>query len=81
MVESNVKRGNPLIGYLNDSKASNNASAINPYAMMEAYAKSNPEIAQAFALLQNGRNPQELFYSLCRIKGVNPQAILGSLKV
>lgn len=72
---------NPLIGCLNDSMASNSATAINPYAMMERMAGSNPQVAQALMLLRNGRNPQELFYALCREKGVNPQAILGSLKV
>lgn len=54
-------------------------SAQNPQAAFNMLAQKNPQIAQVMQLV-GGRNPQEVFYELCRQKGVNPDDILNQLK-
>lgn len=54
-------------------------SAQNPQAVLQMLAQKNPQMAQVMQLV-GGRNPQEVFYELCRQKGVNPDDILNQLK-
>lgn len=51
----------------------------NPQAALQMLAQKNPQMAQVMNLV-GGRNPQEVFYELCRQKGVNPDDILNQLK-
>ena len=53
--------------------------AQNPQAALQMLAQKNPQMAQVMQLV-GGRNPQEVFYELCRQKGVNPDDILNQLK-
>lgn len=51
----------------------------NPQAALNMLAQKNPQMAQVMQLVQ-GKNPQEVFYELCRQKGVNPDDILNQLR-
>lgn len=48
----------------------------NPMALVQ----QNPQIAQIMQMCQ-GQNPQQLFYSLCSQRGINPNAILNELRM
>lgn len=54
-------------------------AAQNPQAALQMLAQTNPQMAQVMNLV-GGRNPQEVFYEMCRQKGVNPDDILNQLK-
>ena len=54
-------------------------AAQNPQAALNMLAQKNPQMAQVMNLV-GGRNPQEVFYELCKQKGVNPDDILNQLK-
>lgn len=51
----------------------------NPQAALQMLAQKNPQMAQVMNLV-GGRNPQEVFYELCKQRGVNPDDILNQLK-
>lgn len=53
--------------------------AQNPQAAINMLAQKNPQFAQVMSLVQ-GRNPQEVFYEMCKQRGVNPDDILNQLK-
>lgn len=54
-------------------------AAQNPQAALNMLAQKNPQVAQVMNII-GGRNPQQVFYELCREKGVNPDDILNQLK-
>ena len=54
-------------------------AAQNPQAALNMLAQKNPQMAQVMNLV-GGRNPKDVFYELCRQKGVNPDDILNQLK-
>lgn len=54
-------------------------SVQNPQAVLNMLAQKNPQFAQVMHLVQ-GRNPQEVFYEMCKQRGVNPDDILNQLK-
>lgn len=51
----------------------------NPQAVLNMLAQKNPQFAQVMQLVQ-GRNPQEVFYEMCKQRGINPDDILNQLK-
>lgn len=51
----------------------------NPQAILQQVAQKNPQMAQVMQLVQ-GRNPQEVFYDMCKQKGVDPESILSQLR-
>lgn len=51
----------------------------NPNQMMQSLMQSNPQMAQVMQLVQ-GKNPQEVFYAMCKEKGIDPNSILNQLK-
>ena len=53
--------------------------AQNPQAVLQMLAQKNPQMAQVMQLV-GGRNPQEVFYEMCKQRGVNPDDILNQLK-
>ena len=53
--------------------------AQNPQAALNMLAQKNPQMAQVMQLV-GGRNPQEVFYEMCKQRGVNPDDILNQLK-
>lgn len=53
--------------------------AQNPQAFMQQIASQNPQFAQVLQMC-NSKNPKDLFYSMCKQMGVNPDTILNQLK-
>lgn len=79
---------NPLLSGMHDNEngfaALKNAlnmlrAAQNPQAVLQQVAKKNPQLA-AIMQMCSGKNPQEVFYELCRQRGVNPESILSQLR-
>ena len=55
--------------------------AQNPQMALMNLMQNNPGMKQALDYVNaNGGNPKEAFYKLAQEKGVDPQAILNSLK-
>lgn len=54
-------------------------AAQNPQAALQMLAQKNPQMAQVMNLV-GGRDPKDVFYELCKQKGVNPDDILNQLK-
>ena len=50
----------------------------NPQSMVESMAQTNPAIKQAMEMCK-GKNPQEVFNSLCQQQGMNPQDIVDKV--
>lgn len=59
---------NPLIDEMNRRSS--------PMAILE----SNPATKALASMIKNGANPKNLFYELCKQKGVDPDSILNQLK-
>lgn len=53
--------------------------AQNPQAALNMLAQKNPQVAQVMQMVNN-KNPQEVFYEMCKQKGINPNDILNQLK-
>ena len=51
----------------------------NPQAALQMLAQKNPQMAQVVNLV-GGRDPKDVFYELCKQKGVNPDDILNQLR-
>lgn len=58
----------------------NNQMSFNPMVMLQNMAMNNPQARQILQLLQNGQNPQQLFYQLCKERGIDPQQFLNNLQ-
>lgn len=54
-------------------------TASNPQAMLSQLAQQNPQMAQVLQMC-NGRNPQEVFYQMCKQQNVDPNSILSQFK-
>lgn len=56
-------------------------AAGNPTLALQQMANSNPQVQQAFQLVQqNGGNARAAFESLARQNGIDPQQILSMLQ-
>lgn len=55
------------------------SNSSNPRAMLNYLAKTNPNLAMAMQIC-NGQNPKDIFYEMCKQRGVNPDDILNQLK-
>ena len=53
--------------------------AGNPGVILQQLAQNNPQLASIVQMCQ-GRNPQQVFYSLCQQRGINPEDILNQLQ-
>lgn len=48
----------------------------NPMELFKNMAKQNPQLNSVIQMLNSGSDPQQLFYSLCQQRGINPQQFL-----
>ena len=55
-------------------------SGGNPMLMLKQLANNNPMARQIVNALEQGSNPQQMFYSMCQQQGVDPKLILNQLK-
>lgn len=80
---------NPMIQMLNrgaNPAAQNNPAvnlyraykaAKNPTLALREMISNNPTLTQLHQLQNSGANMQQMFYSMCQSKGVDPQSILS----
>ena len=77
---------NPLI----NAMASNNCYNVknlynliknnnNPLALLTQMSKTDTQAYNVLTALQQGSNPQQLFYTMCQQRGVDPNMILNQL--
>nr|DAM62349.1 MAG TPA: hypothetical protein [Caudoviricetes sp.] len=60
--------------------ANNGSDAIAQAAAQAQKLMGNAGFMQAILSSVGGRDPQQLFYALCKQKGIDPQAILAYVK-
>lgn len=60
--------------------ANNGGDAIAQAAAQAQKLMGNAGFMQAILSSVGGRDPQQLFYALCKQKGIEPQAILAYVK-
>lgn len=60
--------------------ANNGGDAIAQAAAQAQKLMGNAGFMQAILSSVGGRDPQQLFYALCKHKGIDPQAILAYVK-
>ena len=65
---------NNIKGLMNQFK-----SISNPNIAMQQMAQSNPMFNQVMQMC-NGQNPKDVFMSMCKQKGIDPEAILKELR-
>lgn len=51
----------------------------NPQMAFQQMAQQNPQMQQILQMCQ-GQNPKDLFYSLCKQRGIDPEQFLNMLK-
>lgn len=56
-----------------------NMMSGNPNQMFEQLGKQNPMFSQVLQMC-NGQNPEQVFYSICKQRGIDPQAVLKQLR-
>ena len=54
--------------------------AKNPETVITNMIQNNPNLKGVMDMVKSGSNPKDLFYSLAKQKGVDPNAILGLLQ-
>lgn len=54
--------------------------ARNPQAVIANAIQNNPEAASLMDTIKNGADPQALFYTKAKEKGVDPESILSLLR-
>lgn len=51
----------------------------NPQVAMQQMAQSNPQLNQVLQMCQ-GKNPKDVFYSVCQQRGIDPEQFIKMLK-
>lgn len=52
----------------------------NPQAMIQNLAAQNPQMQNVFKMVNgSGKSPKDIFMSMAKEKGINPNDILGQL--
>lgn len=65
---------NQLYNQLNQNKS------FNPQNMISKMLQNNPNLKPVMDMVKNGANPRDLFYSMAKQKGVDPESILSQLR-
>lgn len=71
----------------NQNGSSNNLSEIyklltnsnNPMQIFNNIAKNNPRMAPVLNLLNKGYTPEQVFTSMCQMRGINPQDFIKNI--
>ena len=75
-IQGQTRSFSPSNGLKNFISMFKNSS--NPQQLLNNTIKSNPQMRNLYALIQNsGKSPKELFYSLAKEKGIDPQSIIN----
>ena len=51
----------------------------NPMQIFENMAKNNPNLKPVMDILNKRTNPQQLYYEMCKQRGIDPQQFLKSI--
>lgn len=51
----------------------------NPMQMFQQIAMKNPNMQPILNMLNNGANPQQLFYQMCKQRGINPDEFIKNI--
>lgn len=54
--------------------------AKDPKTILEKMASNNPQANMIMNMIKNGNNPRDMFYNLCKQKGVNPDDVIAITK-
>lgn len=80
---------NPILEMLNGPKIPNNLvqtfkalqNSNNPEQFMQNLMQTNPQVKQVMQMIQNSNmSPKDLFYSMAKQKGIDPEQILNQLR-
>lgn len=80
---------NPILEMLNGPKIPNNVvqtfkafqQSNNPNQFMQNLIQTNPQVQQVMQMVQNSNmSPKDLFYTMAKQKGVDPEQILRQLR-
>lgn len=52
----------------------------NPMALFQQMAQRNPQFQPVIKMMQQGMNPNQIFESVCKERGINPQEFLNMFK-
>lgn len=55
-------------------------AAANPAAALQQMVGQNPMLAQISQMQQGGTDMEQMFYTMCKQKGVDPQSILSQFE-
>lgn len=69
---------NPLINQIKRMAQMVN-SVRNPQQVLAHLAQNNPQVKSVMDLCQ-GRNPEQVFRSMCAQRGINPEEVIQALK-
>lgn len=68
-------QNNPAVNLYRAYKA-----ARNPALALQEMMSNNPTLAQLQQFKNSGADMQQMFYSLCQSKGVDPQSVLAQFQ-
>lgn len=51
----------------------------NPMQVFNQMAQNNPNMKPILNLINNGHNPQQIFYQLCKQRGINPDEFIKNI--
>jgi len=51
----------------------------NPMGLFQDMALKNPQMQPIMNMLRSGNTPQQVFYSLCQQRGIDPQQFIKSI--
>ena len=75
--------GNPLVNNINMDYIKNIYQAIttsqNPQQLFMQMAQNNPQLQPVVQAMRHGMNPQDIFYNMCKQRGINPQEFISNI--
>ena len=74
---NNPMNANSMASYRNAYQMLRNSN--NPMALFQQMAKNNPQLQPIANMLMQGGNPQQIFYSMCKQRGIDPQAFISQI--
>lgn len=51
----------------------------NPMQVLQNLARNNPNMQPILNMLNSGANPQQLFYQMCKQRGINPEEFIKNI--
>lgn len=72
---------NPLLqpNYSQMKELYNAMKSGNPMQMFQQMASRNPNMKPILNMLNNGANPQQVFYQICQQRGINPDEFIKNI--